>query len=196
MPLCNMGKLFLCAYLSILSASATYGSSDSVTWSSYRLQPSDFRGRYDTAVFGRNHFALTVWKLTYYHRWVARTGQAEVLVYAWFDCRRSWLRPAEKQNTRLLLHEQVHFDLAEVLARRFRKRLAENQFTRQAYAKTVENFFSALLSETYALQQDYDEDTQFGNNASEQARWQKRVQAELQSLEAFSTHQVFTLPNP
>jgi hypothetical protein len=191
-----MGKLFLCACLSVLSASATYGSSDSVTWGSYRLQPSDFRGRSDTAVFGRNHFALTVWKLTYYHRWVARTGQAEVLVYAWFDCRRSWIRPAEKRNTRLLLHEQGHFDLAELLARRFRKKLAENRFPRQAYAEAISNLFSALLTETNALQQDYDENTQFGNDTSEQTRWQKRIQAELQSLQAFASPQVFTLPNP
>src|SRR4051812_45166372 len=118
-----MMKLLLSFCLFFATNLSAKAASDTLLWSNQRLQWSNFKGQSDTAQFNQNHFATTLWKLTYFHRRNASTRQVEVIAYAWFDGRRSWVRPSQRTNAALLLHEQGHFDLAEILVRKFKKQI-------------------------------------------------------------------------
>lgn len=179
--------------LIILSAFLqTRAASDTITWSSKRLLPNDFKGKWDTVVHNRSNFATTLWKLTYFYRKDVKNSQLQVIVYAWFDGRRSWIRPSQKSNTALLQHEQGHFDIAEILARSFRKQVAETVFPDRGYAELLQNMFSELLSKTYDLQNKYDVETTLGEVPAKQRQWQQYIDTTLQSLAAYTDKSVYS----
>lgn len=167
--------------------------SDTLLWSNQRLQWSNFKGRYDTATYNKNHFATTLWKLTYFHRRNSKTRQVEVIAYAWFDGRRSWVRPTQRTNTALLLHEQGHFDLAEILVRKFKKQIAQTTFSNTAaYADSLQTIFSELLAETNEQQERYDAETDYGERPIPQRRWQNYIATTLAELAAYADKNVFS----
>lgn len=167
-------------------------ASDTLLWRDQRLQWADFKGRYDTATYNRNHFASTLWKLTYFHRRNSKTRQVEVIAYAWFDGRRSWVRPSQKMNAALLQHEQGHFDLAEILVRKFRKQVAQTTFSRSAYADSLQSIFNNLLAETYQQQDGYDTETAYGEKPSQQRRWQEFIATTLAALDAYADKSILS----
>ena len=167
-------------------------ASDTITWSSQRLKWPDFKGKSDTAVHNKEHLAATLWKLTYFHRFNARTRQVEVIAYAWFDGRRSWVRPSQRTNAFLLQHEQGHFDLAEILARQFKKKIALAHFEADTYADSLQTLFSSLLADMNDAQLQYDVDTAFGEQASEQRRWQTYIATTLAQLNEYADKRVLS----
>jgi hypothetical protein len=167
-------------------------ASDTIMWSSKPLTPNDFKGRYDTVVYNRSNFATTLWKLTYFYRKDVKTRRLEVIVYAWFDGRRSWMRPTQKKNTALLNHEQGHFDIAEILSRTFRKQVSATVFPDVGYAELLQSMFSELLSKTYELQNKYDVETTLGEVPAKQREWQNYIATTLASLSAYADKSVYS----
>jgi hypothetical protein len=185
-------KLLLNACLMFGTSFQLKAASDTIMWSHQRLASANFKGNYDTAVYNKSHFATTLWKLTYFHRKNRATKQVEVIAYAWFDGRRSWIRPSQVKNTALLQHEQGHFDIAEILTRRFKRQVSQTSFPAGEYADSLRSIFNALLADTYAQQERYDTETQYGEIPAKQRQWQEYIATTLTSLEAFSDKNVFS----
>ena len=186
-------KLFLCFCLFFTAAFNAKAVSDTLLWSRQRLQWINFKGRSDTATYNRNHLATTLWKLTYFHRRNSQTRQVEVIAYTWFDGWRSWVRPSQRTNTALLLHEQGHFDLAEILVRRFRKQVAQTNFGNIVYADSLQTIFSSLLAETNEQQERYDAETDYGERSIPQRRWQDYITTTLAALNAYADKRVSSM---
>lgn len=91
----------------------------------------------------------------------------------------------------VLEHEQIHFALLEIHARRLDARAAEltqtatvsssdpDEAARLAHAK-LEAELSKALAEAMQRQREFDEDTSMGFRPERQAVWLKRVRAELE----------------
>lgn len=173
-----VGLIFPC----LLSAQPL---SDTILWSGKPLTWSNFKGNYDTAVYNRQHLATTLWKLKYEYMPVLSKQQVVFVIDAWFDAARSWVRPKSRRERSLLLHEQGHFDLAELLARQFRKQLSETNFNTANYSNVINNIFNTLLTKAYTQQLTYDKETNYGTNDDRQQYWQNFIASELKRLASY-----------
>ena len=158
---------------------------DTIVWSDKHLVWDNFKGNYDTAVYNRQYGAITSWKVRYQYRPLILQNRLDFTIYAWFDANKSWTRPKNRNNKTLLLHEQGHFDLAELLSRQFRQQLSETTFSRAGYTDSIKLIFGKLLTIAYATQHKYDAETIHGMNSRRQTYWQTFIASELKKLEAF-----------
>lgn len=159
-------------------------AADTIIWSGTRLAWDNFKGNCDTVVYNRQYSATTFWRVRYQYKPFMWKGEVSFTVYAWFAADKSWVRPNNLNNNDLLLHEQGHFDLAELLARQFRQQLSETTFSRAGYADSVKLIFGKLLADATATQTQYDAETNHGMNRKQQKKWQGIIAAELKKLEA------------
>ncbi|MBM4167332.1 MAG: DUF922 domain-containing protein [Ignavibacteria bacterium] len=105
-------------------------------------------------------------------------------VYAFFLPEKSWVKD-EKRNDTLLVHEQFHFTIAELYSRKLKKAISEAEVD----CKNIDNV-SAIIKkladenekELQDRQEDYDSDTEHGNDVEEQRNWQIILLKELQEL--------------
>lgn len=151
-----------------------------------RLAWSDFHGAPDAT----SHFAAVTWSGIRYQ--LQCTGDTlTYAVLAVFDPARSWAKPELVRrpyaSTLILQHEQVHFDIAELLARRLRQAFAEagsvcSSPDPQGAASAL---YEPLARELEALHDQYDHDTRHGQIENRQVTWEDRITMQLQSLAAF-----------
>lgn len=148
-------------------------------WSAARrLAWSDFRGQPPTsgAEVAKTAYAL-------FYAWKCRGDAFDFRVIAAFRPRQSWVKTIALTDTLLrrsaLRHEQTHFDLAEVHARRMRRyfgglaaacRKTDTELTRLA---------TRLIDEEKAEQQRYDAETNHGLRPESQAAWTTDVARRL-----------------
>lgn len=96
---------------------------------------------------------------------------------------KSWM---VKKTPYVLQHEQLHFDISEVYARRIRKRLSQLIGDDMADVNVLKDEIQILLKERMFRQQQYDHDTDHGNLFDQQQRWNKMIKVELIELDGFS----------
>jgi hypothetical protein len=112
----------------------------------------------------------------------------EYAVYALFQPRASWTRPGALLDTpvgvRELAHEQGHFDLTEIAARRFRAELRTFRAPCDSAVKAFNALAEAADAGLIARQTQYDSETVHSTNVPEQARWLAIIRAELDSIPA------------
>ena len=84
-------------------------------------------------------------------------------------------------NEELLKHEQLHFDMAEIAARKIRRRFAGSARPCTADGDSVElNSFVGNVTRDFRQEQAlYDQETKHGTFLLGQARWESRVKTEL-----------------
>lgn len=115
--------------------------------------------------------------------WVARpVGQS---VYAVMDKLRSGVGPGGKTDE-ILAHEQLHFDLAEVQARRLHAELlaieargASEQAARNRLVAAVNAAYSTHVQALARMQAEYDAESVHGTRRKQQRKWAKGVTAML-----------------
>lgn len=103
-------------------------------------------------------------------------------VYTVFNKNKSWKRD---QSPLLLAHEQLHFDLAEVYARKIRKRISELSSKGVNDIKLYNREIQFLLEESNEADRQYDIETLHGMLDKKQAAWQKKIKEELSALKDF-----------
>lgn len=111
-------------------------------------------------------------------------------VIAGFVPHDSWVRkgiPTDTLNaTRVLHHEQTHFDLAEVYARRMRQRIEAVSHPCARSDAELEGLASALVREETDAQRRYDAETDHSLIAAQQTDWERRVAHDLASLDRYA----------
>jgi hypothetical protein len=120
----------------------------------------------------------------------------ELEYVALLDREGSWWNPRlETHPEWVLRHEQLHFDLTELVARRRnRERARDVAATRtvaaspaaamRAFAERWTAHFEALVADWEELEQRYDRETRHGTLPAVQTEWFVRVRRELASLPA------------
>lgn len=92
-------------------------------------------------------------------------------VYATFVTSRSWMSSKLRQ---VLSHEQAHFDLTEIFARRFFQEGKKFIGTPEAESK-LKTLFKETNRQCNEMQSDYDAETQHGIDREKQEAWEKRI---------------------
>ncbi len=141
-------------------------------WSATRpLRWGDFHG---VPRQGGDEAAKTAYGI--YYAWKCRGRAFEFRAVAAFHTEESWVQPAvvsdSAEGPRTLGHEQTHFDIAEVYARRLRRHFRELADLSAAAQR--------LLDEEKAMQRRYDAETAHGLRRREQAAWETEIRRQLQ----------------
>jgi hypothetical protein len=149
------------------------------TWSATRrLTWKDFRGRPPSS---GSEVAKTAYALFY--GWKCRGEAFEFRVIAGFRPRHSWVKTMAVNDSGLsrsaLRHEQTHFDLAEVHARRLRRYFGGLASACRKTDAELTQLASRLLQEEKAEQQRYDTETNHGLRPESQAAWNADVTRRL-----------------
>ena len=158
-------------------------SEDGITWTARRLLTwADFKGAPPNNP--GSVAAETAYTIIHGARCVG--SQFEYRVVAAFRPRDSWVRHAALRtpadSTRALRHEQTHFDLSEVHARRLRRYLGELYAPCRLSASDLSNGANRIIRDEKAAQAEYDGETDHGRAAAVQARWDKDVDSQLVAL--------------
>jgi hypothetical protein len=155
---------------------------DAVAWSAVRrLRWSDFAS---SAPKAGDEGALTAYSIFYGVRCAGETFEFRAV--AGFLPHESWVRPdvvADRaKSERTLRHEQTHFDLTEVFARRLRQAFSSLYEPCRRADTDLDALASQYLRAERTAQQRYDEETHHGLVAAEQTTWDRKTAADLASL--------------
>lgn len=151
----------------------------------YPLQWEHFQGKPDPSdlVHGAVTYAGIDVKVEKLEPW---SGIITFKATAIFDQALSWVNPAKK-DTRLLAHEQLHFDIAEVYARRLEKKLNSLRLTQGDKSK-VKRLHQRYTQAQLAFQESYDKETLHGIKHREQQAWRRKIDQLLRQSETSSFH--------
>lgn len=101
-----------------------------------------------------------------------------------FNKDKSW-KDVKRINDYVLLHEQKHFDIAEIYARMLRKEVQENIKTSGDYNKSFKAIYNRISNEYRDFQIAYDRDTQNGMDKEKQAQYNTSITEMLATLNSY-----------
>jgi len=106
-----------------------------------------------------------------------------VKVHARFNPDKSWKRRDIENSEYLLAHEQLHFDLTELYARKLRKAFLTRKWKENENVNAIFNdLYQSNQTLLWKVQEIYDAETEHSINREAQARWSGAV---ADSLEMF-----------
>ena len=192
----------LACLLAVLCAPCAGAAQEAIEWSlERRLSRDDFKGRVPA---GAQNAALS-W-LNIDTSWECQGAVFAASARATFDPSRSWWRSTHGRawasagermssgrahaearrsvaqlDVQLLEHEQLHFDLAEAVARKIRARFNDfrNACSEAGGTDPVQAMVTQADRELQEEQQRYDRETSHGVNARAQEQWKRRIRAML-----------------
>lgn len=108
---------------------------------------------------------------------INRQGVLEYDVVAVMDRDESWIKAPFRNNT-ILRHEQGHFDIAHIFARRLSEHLQNQDFIR-ADVPELHQLYDVFLNQMNAFQVQYDRETQGGLDHAVQTKWEAEIERQL-----------------
>jgi hypothetical protein len=102
-----------------------------------------------------------------------------------FDPTKSWGRV---KNDLILAHEQGHFDITEIYARKLKQALTGYTFNEKTAGKDIGPIYSRLMNEHVKMQADYDRESDHSRKAVPQQQWLVKIARELEDLKAYSNY--------
>lgn len=189
--------------LAVLCAAPAAGlAQDTIEWSlQRRLTKGDFKGRVPAAAQHGSMSAISIDA-----SWECERGALVAAARATFDPSKSWWRnpggsvwgnvgermsssqaqqearrSALQRDMELLDHEQLHFDIAEVVVRKIKARLAgfKDACAEPGGTDAIQRMVAEADLELQEEQQRYDRETGHGVNARAQEQWKRRIRALL-----------------
>lgn len=101
-----------------------------------------------------------------------------VIIEALMVKNRSWkLRTTDSEYC--LKHEQLHFDIAELFARKFRKQVSEMIPDKRTFNEKLSKMMKRIDKELSAMQNQYDKETNHSLIKEKQEVWNKKVAEDL-----------------
>jgi len=89
-----------------------------------------------------------------------------------FDKSRSWVKI---KTDHILAHEQGHFDIAEIHARKLKKALSEYKYNEATVSADINKIYEGLMKQHHEMQSLYDQQTDHSRNNEKQEEWLKKI---------------------
>ena len=121
-----------------------------------------------------NTAAMTTTHLGFQYNVV--NGKVTYKIDCRFEKNKSW---GLVKNAWILKHEQGHFDIAEIFARKLNKSVGEYQFNKISFKQDLDSIYKSVVDEKEKFQQQYDEETDFSRKKTKQEEWLKKIDTEL-----------------
>ncbi len=154
-----------------------WDSEDRLSWLDF-LGEIQFKSKYKAKTFSKINFENTVSK-----------DSIILKIPCFFVSNKSWVKNDFRENLLLLEHEQLHFDIAELVARKIREECAQHESTSLLESSVIlqkiyDKFYGDFWDE---LNFAYDEETNHGINEGKQLEWEFKVKNELKLLKRYSS---------
>lgn len=98
---------------------------------------------------------------------------------------KSWYKP-ERANLHILAHEQLHFDITELYARKFRQQISQLIIS-ENLGENLDVLHLQIQQDLKKRQNLYDSETDFSRQMEAQSKWQEQIALELSMLNNFKT---------
>ncbi len=151
---------------------------ETISWNANsRLSWDDFKGK---TPLNSRAAAITASGITYRFSTSGTKDDMEVdfKIDTYFYPTKSWYQP-ELIDDVILGHEQLHFDISELYARKMEARLANESFTHGNVKAKVRSIYKEILKEVDDFQNQYDDETNFSRDREQQAIWNEKIRNAL-----------------
>ncbi|GMN09437.1 hypothetical protein MTsPCn9_01070 [Croceitalea sp. MTPC9] len=174
-----MDKKVIISYAFLLLGLSCFSQEieDSYLWNKdFRLTWEDFKGAVPPDAVPAATTASGI-SYKYSANLIHHEVKLDFEVNAFFYPNESWYKP-DVCNNLILSHEQLHFDISELFARKMRRRLSETSFSDNVKSE-IRKIYKETLEELSDFQDRYDWETNFSRNREQQLRWNKQIAAAL-----------------
>jgi hypothetical protein len=160
---------------------------DTLVWNEDRLlEWDDFRGK------PAKRFSAASTHYDIFKNMEENGNAAKLSVEAVFFCNRSW-KKMSWVNDEVLAHEQKHFDIVELFARKLRKAIQSRKYSSYENLKAVsDSLYDVNDKEMDIFQDKYDDETDASMNGDKQREWNKKIDTEIAKYSAWK-HSSFTV---
>lgn len=146
-----------------------------LVWTDFEKLPERFSEHGAFSVIGyEGHFNMTDEKI-------------RAIIKTYFDKDESW---SKNWIGILLTHEQTHFDLAELYARKFRQRLKKAMLADQISVSKFKELNNEAIQILKDAQKEYDVATNYSLDYRAQMNWTNKIQEELKQLKNFADPEI------
>jgi hypothetical protein len=161
----------------------TWDENAKLTWADFKASPKSNSGAVAITASGIT-FGFSI-KSTDKNKVLSFTAN----VNAYFYPEQSWYKP-ERATNHVLGHEQLHFSITELYARKFRQRIGKLKMSKtiRRELKALQTTINKELAETQEL---YDNETDYSRNEENQAKWEQYINAELENYAAFKSANLY-----
>jgi hypothetical protein len=126
----------------------------------------------------------TTYSGLYFHS-EPKGGSLMFYVEAIFSKSKSYMKD---DSPYILKHEQIHFDITELYARKFRQAIIDKDFTKvKNISETMQKIANKIVKEWQKEENKYDNDTEHGFNAAKQKLWNEKIEKRLAESEIYSS---------
>jgi hypothetical protein len=148
-----------------------WSASRKLTWNDYKAQPEP---GIDDAASTTTYLGIE-YNIT--------SGSFGYKIQSRFSKTRSW---GLYKTAYILSHEQGHFDISELFARKLNKNMSEYQFNKRTYQRDLNKIYDDILEEKEKMQNDYDKETNHSINKEKQTEWLKKIEKMLEEYKDFA----------
>gem|GEM_PF-335345 len=164
-------------------------TNDTLHWNKDRkLTWDDFQGIPDTTSIGG---AGTVSGFITKSKYTSDTT-ISVIISAVFYKQKSWQK-TEYQTERALKHEQGHFDITEVYARKATAAFRKYKYNKETVNDDINRIFNSFVKKKDKTQALYDKETSHHRNLKKQKEWDAKIAKWLQECEQIQHNDSDTL---
>lgn len=165
--------LFLCTGIPAPDEIVLWNKSDRLSWSDFQGAPPANSGS----------AALTSSGVTLEYSANGRSVTYKISCH--FDKERSWGRV---KNPLILAHEQGHFDISEIYARRLYKALMHYRYRPATAGNDINKIYQSVMQNLQQRQNGYDAQTDHSRNVRTQKEWLVLIEEELEALDAYADY--------
>ncbi len=152
-----------------------------IPWSSYRrLNWNDFRSEPK-----RNTDAVASTSTSLGIAYQVKNSLLTYQVTCNFSKTKSW---GLVKTAYILAHEQGHFDITEIYARKLHQALQSYNFNKRNYKQDVNQAYQKIVTEKEAFQEIYDKQTDHSRNKKEQAAWLMIIEKLLEDTTPYADY--------
>ncbi|MBO2009911.1 hypothetical protein [Hymenobacter negativus] len=148
-----------------------------------RLTRADFKASTDSRPFE----AATSSYMRYHYDGKLFQSKVQFIVETVFDCQNSYFKGTQDPE-RTLAHEQGHFDITELFARRLTKAIQEQVADTKELQQKQEAIYHQISIEAQAMHDKYDSEVYA--DRSKQPGWLATIAQELTALQAYASKEI------
>ena len=169
--------LSLLIFSQLKSQKIEWNENRKLVWNDFKSKKNNQHGK-DVVAYTHCGWIYSVTKST------NLKGEVKVNVKTIFNEDQSW-KDDQRINDYVLNHEQKHFDIAEVYARKIRKEVALKIKKSGDFDRYFQGLYTRILKDYKNFQALYDKVTQNGMNKEKQSEYDRMISDELEQLKDF-----------
>lgn len=181
--------VFLFATSEFVAAQNNVKEGNEILWSVDRpLTWDDFKGPNVNAQ--KKQAAIVGYKLLLETKVNRKQDSVHVTVKALMLKNKSWKLKSTNSNY-CLKHEQLHFDIAELYARKLRKQISEIIPDKKDFNDKLNKLLKSIEKELDATESEYDRETNHSLITEKQEEWDEKIAGELKNYETWTNTEIW-----